>query len=208
MKDVLHTLGNTPVTSSAIASLYPGISGCNQKVALLQKAGDIIRLKRGLYVVSPEISGKRISVELVANHIYTPSYVSMLSALSWYGLIPERVSTIQSMTVKHSRTFINSIANFEYRYIDSACFPIGLRNEEADGASFVIASAEKALFYLVANTSGLNLRYLSEACDYLENDLRFDMDALKDFSLDILRQYVKCGKKPRSIETIIKLLDR
>lgn len=208
MKDVLHILGNTPVSSSAIASLYPAISGCNQKVASLEKAGEIIRLKRGLYVVSPEISGKRISTELVANHIYTPSYVSMLSALRWYGLIPERVATVQSMTVKHSRAFNNSIANFEYSYIARDCFPIGLRNEEVDGASFVIASPEKALCDLIANTSGLNLRYLSEARDYLENDLRFNMDALADFSRDILKQYVNCGKKPRSIETIIKLLQR
>ena len=132
----------------------------------------------------------------------------MLSALRWYGLIPERVVTIQSMTIKHSRTFNNSVANFEYRYIDRACFSIGLRNEEVDGASFVIASAEKALCDLIANTSGLNLRDLSEARDYLKNDLRFEMDALKDFSLDIFKQYMNCGKKPRSIETIIKLLDR
>ena len=208
MRDVLHIFGNTPVSTSAIASLYPAISGCNQKVASLEKAGDIIRLKRGLYVVSPEISGKRISTELADNHIYSPSYISMLSALRWYGLIPERVVTIQSMTIKHSRTFNNSVANFEYRYIDRACFSIGLRNEEVDGASFVIASAEKALCDLIANTSGLNLRYLSEARDYLKNDLRFEMDALKDFSLDIFKQYMNCGKKPRSIETIIKLLDR
>ena len=208
MRDVLHIFGNTPVSTSAIASLYPAISGCNQKVASLEKAGDIIRLKRGLYVVSPEISGKRISTELAANHVDSPSYISMLSALRWYGLIPERVVTIQSMTIKHSRTFNNSVANFEYRYIDRACFSIGLRNEEVDGASFVIASAEKALCDLIANTSGLNLRYLSEARDYLKNDLRFEMDALKDFSLDIFKQYMNCGKKPRSIETIIKLLDR
>jgi len=208
MKDILHILGNTPVSSRAIASLYPEISGYNQKVASLENAGDIIRLKRGLYVVSPEISGKRISTELVANHIYSPSYVSMLSALRWYGLIPERVATMQSMTIKHSRKFNNSVAYFEYTYIDRNCFPIGLRNEEVDGASFVIASPEKALCDLIANTSGLNLRYLSETRDYLENDLRLDMVSFADFDLDILKQYAKCGKKSQSVETIIKLLQK
>jgi len=208
MKNVLHLLGNTPVSSVAVASLYPDISGCNQKVASLENAGDIIRLKRGLYVVSPEISGKRISTELAANHIYSPSYVSMLSALRWYGLIPERVATVQSMTVKHSRTFTNSLATFEYAYIDRECFPIGLRNEKVDDASFVIAGPEKALCDLIANTSGIHLRYLSDARDYLENDLRFDMDALGDFNLTILRQYVEYGKKSQSIETIIRLLEK
>lgn len=208
MKDVLHTLGNTPVSSAAIASLYLTISGSNQKVATLENAGDIVRLKRGLYVVSPEISGKRISVELAANHIYSPSYVSMLSALRWYGLIPERVSAIQSMTVKHSREFTNTLGRFEYTFTTRECFPIGLRTEEFEGSSFIIASPEKALCDLIANTAGINLRYLNEAQAYLEEDLRLDMDALKEFDLDILGQYAECGKKSTSIETVIRLIER
>ena len=83
MKNTLQILGNTPVTTAAIASLYPEISGANQKVATLESNGNIIRLKRGLYVVSPEISGRRISSELVANHLHSPSYVSRLIALVW-----------------------------------------------------------------------------------------------------------------------------
>lgn len=208
MKNVLNILGNTPVSSSAIASLYPKISGCNQKVSALEDDGEIIRLKRGLYVVSPEVSGKRISIELAANHIYSPSYVSMLSALRWYGLIPERVVTIQSMTVKHSRDFVNQLGSFEYTFIERDVFPIGLRNETVEGASFIIASPEKALCDLIANTPGVNLRYLSEAQDYLQDDLRLDMDAIKDFDLDILRQYAGCGKKGSSIDTVIRFLER
>lgn len=208
MKDELYTLGNTPVTSATIASLYPKLSGSNQKVAALENSGEIIRLKRGLYVVNPEISGKRISIELAANHIYSPSYISMLSALRWYGLVPERVSTVQSMTVKHSRDFTNSLGSFEFTRIGRNVFPIGLRSEESEGASFIIASPEKALCDLIANTSGLNLRYLKDARTYLEEDLRFDMDALKEFDLSILKQYADTGKKAGSIETIIRLIRR
>lgn len=208
MKDALHILGNTPVSSGTIASLYPGISGFHQKVASLEDAGEIIRLKRGLYVVSPEVSGIRISTELAANHIYSPSYISMLSALRWYGLIPERVATIQSMTVKHSRDFINQLGSFEYTYIEKEVFSIGLRNETFDGASFIIASPEKALCDLIANTPGVNLRYLSETQSYLQDDLRLDMDAFMNFDLKVLRHYAGCGKKGSSINTIIRLLER
>jgi len=208
MKDVLHILGNTPASTSAIASLYPDLSGSNQKVAALEDAGDLIRLKRGLYVVSPGIYGKSISTELVANHIYSPSYISMLSALRWYGLIPERVATTQSMTLKHSRNFTNSLGTFEYTHTERPVFPIGLRNEEVDGTSFIIASPEKALCDLIANTPGVNLRYLSETRNFLEEDLRLDMDAFMNFDVNIFGQYAKCGKKGTSIETIIRLLER
>lgn len=208
MKNILHTLGNTPVTTAAIASLYPEISGANQKVSALENSGDIIRLKRGLYVVNPDICGRRISTELIANHLYAPSYVSQLSALRWYGLIPERVATTQSMTVKHSRKFVNSIGIFEYTCTNREYFPIGLRHIEAEGTGFIMASPEKALCDLIITTSGVNLRYCEEARAYLEDNLRLDMDAFRTFDPTILKQCAEYGKKAVSIKTIIKLLEQ
>ena len=208
MKDVLQYFGNTPAYSAAIASLYPDLSGRNQKIAALEKSGSIIKLKRGLYVIAPEISGKRLSTELIANHIYSPSYVSMLTALRWYGLIPERVSITQSMTIKHTRKFTNRLGHFEYTYTDPKAFPIGLRSETDCDISFIIASPEKALCDLIANTSGVNLRYLSETQGYLQDYLRLDMDEFRRFDLSILEQYAQYGKKRTSIETLIRLLKR
>lgn len=57
----------------------------------LEAAGKIIRLKKGLYVVDPKVSRIALSTEIIANHLYAPSYVSMQTALRYYGLIPEAV---------------------------------------------------------------------------------------------------------------------
>jgi predicted transcriptional regulator of viral defense system len=67
------------------------VNGKTHKIANLEQTGKIIRLKRGMYVVSPKVTRQLLSVELIANHIYGPSYVSMESALRYYGLIPEQV---------------------------------------------------------------------------------------------------------------------
>ena len=91
MNNPLRQLGNIPVTASVLESLFPHIKGGSQKLRLLERDKQIIRLKKGLYVCSPEITGKTLSTELIANHLYAPSYVSMLSALRYYGLIPEEV---------------------------------------------------------------------------------------------------------------------
>ena len=208
MKDVLDILGNVPVSKETIASLYPGVSGSNQKVSSMEHNEKLIRLKRGLYIVNPAWSGKRISNELVANHLYSPSYVSMHTALSWYGLIPERVYLVQSMTLKHSRVFENALGRFSYISVRRDYFPIGIRLVEAEEASFLIASPEKALCDLICSTSGVNLRYKKEAQAFLEEDMRFDMDAFCQFDIDILRQCAYAGKKKQTIETIIKLLGR
>ena len=206
MKDVLDILGSVPVTSATIASLYPDVSGANQKVSALEQSGKIIRLKRGLYVVNPEWSGKRISMGLVANHLYSPSYVSMQTALRWYGLLPEQVILILSMSIKHSRRFENSLGRFDYIGVDRNWFSIGLRHEDLNEGSFIIACPEKALCDLICTTPGVNLRYKKEAQTYLEEDLRLDMDAFRQFDVEILRQCAAMGRKTQSIETIMKLL--
>ena len=90
----LAVLKNIPVNTAAVASLYPNVKSANRKVANLEKTGRIIRLKRGLYVVSPEESGLLLSLNLIGNILYGPSYVSMLTALREYGLIPERVDVV------------------------------------------------------------------------------------------------------------------
>ncbi len=124
VKSPLEQLGNIPVTAAALESPYPHIKGGNHKIRLLERDKQVIRLKKGLYVCSPEVTGIALSTELIANHLYAPSYVSMSSALRYYGLIPEAVYVIQSMTLKHSRDFDTSIGRFEYTYISKDAFPL------------------------------------------------------------------------------------
>lgn len=58
---------------------------------------------------SVKITGKELSLELIANRLLIPSYVSMSTALRYYGMIPEAVYIIQSMTTKESREYENSV---------------------------------------------------------------------------------------------------
>ena len=158
--------------------------------------------------MNPTYSGKRISTELIANHLYSPSYVSMSSALSWYGLIPERVYLTQSVTIKHSRKFENTFGKFEYFGVSRDYFSIGIRQEKSESASFIIATPEKALCDLIYATAGINLRYKREAQAFLEEDIRLDMEDFQNFDVSILLECAKAGKKTRSLETIIKLLNK
>lgn len=208
MSRQLNKLGTIPVTTSILESLYPELKSASKKVAWLEKQGYIIRLKRGLYVVNPKHSGKMLSNELIANHLYAPSYVSMSTALRYYGLIPEAVYMHQSMTVKHSRNFETPIGNYDYKYISREAFAIGVRSVHKGEYAFLIASPEKALCDLIANSSKVNLRYLKDVENYLEHDIRIDMDEFYKFDPYIFEQYIKVGKKADSISTVLKFLKR
>jgi predicted transcriptional regulator of viral defense system len=204
----LQQLRNIPVTAAAIESLYPELKGGNQKIRLLERDKQIFRLKRGLYVCSPNVTGVALSTELIANHLYTPSYVSMSSALRYYGLIPEEVFVMQSMTLKHSRDFDTSFGRFEYTYISKDVFPVGLSSINKKEYAFVIATPEKALCDLIANSTGVNLRYPKDAALYLEEDIRMELSDFMQMNPAIFEEYAKVGKKADSIRTLLKLLRR
>ncbi len=208
MNTPLSTIGNIPVTVSVLESLYPDIKAGNQKIRLLERDGQIVRLKRGLYVCRPEVSGLAISSELVANHLYAPSYVSMSSALRYYGLIPEAVYTTQSMTLKHSRSFDTALGRFDYTHISREAFPVGITSRMEDGYAFVMAGPEKALCDLIACSPHVNLRYRRDAEKYLEEDIRIDMDGFRRMDAGIFEEYTAVGKKADSIRTLIKLLKK
>ena len=77
-----------------------------------------------------------------------------------------------------------------------------------DNYAFLIASPEKALCDLIANSSQVNLRYMKDVETYLEQDIRMDMDEFYKMDATIFEDYIKVGKKADSISTLLKFLRR
>ncbi len=204
----LENIGNIPVSTSALSSLFSEIKAGNQKVRNLELSGKVIRLKKGLYVVDPSVSRVALSTELIANHVYAPSYVSMSSALRYYGLIPETVYTIQSMTIKHSRSFETPIGRFDYTFINREAFHIGITSINKQSYAFLMATPEKALCDLIANSPQVNLRYAKDVEVYLEDDIRMDIDDFRNMDISVFEHYAEVGKKAGSIQSLIKYLKK
>lgn len=204
----LENIGNIPVSTSALSSLFSEIKAGNQKVRNLELSGKVIRLKKGLYVVDPSVSRVALSTELIANHIYAPSYVSMSSALRYYGLIPETVYAIQSMTIKHTRSFETPIGRFDYTFINREAFHIGITSINKQSYAFLMATPEKALCDLIANSPQVNLRYAKDVEVYLEDDIRMDIDDFRNMDISVFEHYAEVGKKAGSIQSLIKYLKK
>lgn len=204
----LKKFGIIPVDYALLASSFSTYRSPRNKIANLEIAGKIIRLKRGMYVVSPDDSGKLLSTELIANHLYGPSYVSMESALRHYGLIPESVNLIQSMTIKRSRVFENSVSRFKYFYCSPEYYSIGINQKFGEGYSYLLASPEKALCDLILFTPAVRPRFVKAMLSYLEEDIRLDMEAFYKMDADIIRKCAEVGKKKNDLNIIIKLLQQ
>jgi hypothetical protein len=78
-----------------------------------------------MVVRSPKYGGTVEPME-IANPLYGPSYISLEYALSYYGLIPERVESITSVTTKRSKKFITPLGSFSYEHIPLKAYPIGI----------------------------------------------------------------------------------
>lgn len=204
----LQKFGNVPVQTGSIAACFDNLSSPIEKIRTLEKDGQLIRLKRGLYVVNSEVSEKPINACLCANHIYGPSYVSQQWALRWYGLIPEQVYMMTSVTTKHTRMFENSLGRFTYEQVKPAYFAIGINRVEEDGISFLMASREKALCDMILHDSYVPQQSIKGLWQYLEEDIRFDMDELATFDVSIIEACAKLGRKENILNNLIKILKR
>lgn len=204
----LRSLGNIPISIDVLQGLYADYESPNMHISLLEKKGVLIRLKKGMYVVSPEISGKELSDGLIANHLYGPSYVSLLWALRWYGLIPERVYTITSVTTRHTREFNNSLGRFTYRGVSKDYFPIGIKSQEEAGINYLMATPEKALCDMLMNEKHVPDQSVASLEVFFEEDMRIDVDDIRQMDTTIIRRCMEEGNKKRVLSNLLKLMER
>jgi len=108
----------------------------------------------------------------IANRIYSPSYVSMEMALSYYHLIPESVYTVTSVTTRKTNSFDTKIGNFDYRTVKPE-FYFGYSIEDYADKRYKIASIEKSILdYLYLNPG------VREGEDF--ESLRINRDEFRD----------------------------
>ena len=118
-----------------------------QYLSRWKKNGLVASLRKGLYELTfPARYG--LSDLYLANKIYSPSYVSLETALSHYGMIPEVAMAVTSVTSKPTRRFKNHHGLFIYRSVQPQTF-FGYTIENHGGFDVLIAEPEKALVDLL-----------------------------------------------------------
>ncbi|NTW82799.1 MAG: hypothetical protein HGB36_05455 [Chlorobiaceae bacterium] len=204
----LSSLGGVPLTHGALVSMLNEYRSPNDKIVRLIGDGWLVPIKKGLYAVSPERTTIPISTPLVANLLYGPSYVSMDYALYHYGIIPERVIEVTSMTTKRGKVYDLPIARFSYTHSQPQLYSIGIdRIENADQTGYLMASPEKALCDKLIFTRNLNIQSHKALKALLFDDLRIDEDALVQFNPEIIRECIAVGLKTEMLQALLILVN-
>ncbi len=142
--------------------------------------GYLIMLRRGLYMF-PDI-GEATDSMVLATKIYFPSYVSMETALSFYGIIPEAVFMTTSVTTRKTKKFETPVGKFSYQKIKKEAFG-GFETKNTNDISYNLALPEKALidfFYL--NRNVLDGSYEQFQSYRFNDDFKFNKKRLLNFA--------------------------
>ena len=202
MDDIIRLkgLGSVPVPFGVLRELYRDFASPAKKIAELCSKGLLFRLKRGLYIVSDRIVDEKPSGELIANHIYGPSYVSMETALQHHGMIPEGVYSFESVTTKQPKRYDTPYGVFRYHHFCVDYYRIGIRMERAkNGSAYLIASPEKGLCDLLARTRGLQIRSRVSMLSYLADFLRIDEETLAGLEPGLLHECALAGPRKETL---------
>jgi len=127
-----------------LLSFYPNEKRENLKAMLYRwkQKKWLCSLKRGLYeIIYPK--DFNIPDMYISNVLYSPSYVSLETALSNYSIIPEVSMNVTSITTKPTRNIRNKHGLFIYHTVKQEAFT-GYHIETHQGFSVRIAEPEKA----------------------------------------------------------------
>ncbi|MCK5156218.1 MAG: hypothetical protein KAQ69_07300 [Spirochaetales bacterium] len=146
---LVKKIGNLPCFTTGMA--VPGENPAQLRVQLARwtKDGRVIRLRRGLYTLAEPYCKQKPDPFYLANQIRTPSYVSLQTALSWYGLIPEYVPAVMNITTGRPGTYETPLGRFVYRHIKPELFTGYQTITLGSGFETFIARPEKALVDLL-----------------------------------------------------------
>lgn len=183
-----------------------GYKRINDKIAQLKNKGILTPLKSGYYVYNPLHNNTLVSKEIIANLLLGPSYISLDFALSFHGLIPESVHEVTSITTKRSKFFETVYGIFSYQQIKKELFNIGLKIQTSKSGNFIIASKEKALCDKVYFTKDIDLRSQKAMIEFLEDDLRIDIDELDECDMSVFAKYFQISKS-KKIDVLTKVIE-
>lgn len=180
-----------------------------QAISNLVKSGYLIRVKNSLYVLSREYARGPIKTDILANIIYGPSYISMEYALHQYGIIPERVYEITSVTTKRNKYYSTPLGNFSYHHLHLNKYVGGfILKDHGNNQTSLFATKEKALvdfLYFKKEATG-SLKRLSQV---LFDEYRMDDNEIYEMDIELLKEYAEAFPiRNKIFHTLVTLIEK
>ncbi|MFH0795962.1 MAG: hypothetical protein V2A65_02775 [Candidatus Omnitrophota bacterium] len=149
-EELVKTVGEEPVFETGL--LLAGVvnpADVRRQLSRWVTTGKAWQLRRGLYTLAPPFQKVKPHPFVVANHLVRCSYVSMQSALAYYGLIPEYVPLVTSVTAGRPGHWDTMLGSYDFHHIKAGMFLGYKLTLLTAGQEAFVATREKALLDLV-----------------------------------------------------------
>jgi predicted transcriptional regulator of viral defense system len=184
---------------TVVRNLLPDRSEAARKVLVHRavSAGEIVRLKPGLFLLAPELRKTQPHPFVIAAMLHSPSHVSLESALSRHGLIPEAVYQVSSVTSLRSRTFHTPVGVFSYIRVPAADPRAGVQALKVDGRSWAfVATPLRAIADLIYTRREVS--WVKDGLAFLTESMRIERDDLQAISFESLDEICQSLRSRRT----------
>jgi predicted transcriptional regulator of viral defense system len=181
-EELLKQVADEPVFRTGfLAPSGKSLPALRMQLSRWVRSGKLIQLTKGLYTLAEPYAKVRPHPFVLANAMKRASYVSLQSALGYYGMIPEHVPTVTSVTTQRPENVETPLGLFAFRHIKRSWFHGYEQRELGSGQKAFVATPEKALLDLIYLTPGAdNHDFLVEL--RLQNVENLNSDALHELA--------------------------
>jgi predicted transcriptional regulator of viral defense system len=172
--------------------------GIRRQLSRWRQSGKIYQLRRGLYCLAPPFQKTSPHPFLVANRMLPASYVSLQSALAFYGMIPEYVPVATSVTTSRPASWHNPLGIFDFRHIQTPLF---------SGFRFIDLGEKQRAFVATPEKALLDLIYLEPAGDTPDYLTELRLSNLDQLDWQYLKNFAKLSSKPKLLRAVAALQD-
>ena len=200
--DLLEKASEQPFFTTRFLAAGENLAQVRLQINRWVKDGKIIRLHKGLYTLSEPYRKVTAEPFCIANGLKPASYVSLHSALSWYGIIPEFVPVVTSVTTGRPQMIETPLGRYEFRHVSNKYFW---------GTQCIDLNPRKTAFIARPEKALLDLIYLTDGSDKIEFIEELRLQNFNQIDRAVLCKFVEKFKSPklnRALESIEKILDQ
>ncbi|MBN1795388.1 MAG: hypothetical protein JW804_01830 [Sedimentisphaerales bacterium] len=200
-EELLKLAGDLPCFKASFLAAGRNPAQVRLQISRWVKDGRLIKLHNGLYALAEPYRKITPDKFCIANTLKSASYISLQTALAFYGMIPEYVPEVISVTTGRPQTIETPLGRFDFRHINKKLFWGFKKKGLFQGQEAFVACPEKAL---------LDLVYLTPGGDSVEFIEQLRLQNFETIDKNILRQFAEeCGypKLMRACRHIEKNID-
>lgn len=187
--------------NTVVCNLFPDASegARKQLIHRATRAGEILRLKRGLFLLDKVFRKSELHPFALAAALHAPAHISLETALWHHGLIPEAVYQISSVTTARSQTFSTPVGVFSFDRVPSPNPRAGVEATKLESGEWAfIASPLRAIADAVYLHREIN--WTRDGLDYCTESLRIEEDDLAQISFVHIEEVCAavCNRRTRA----------